>query len=193
MAPLPDVRLSYGPMLIGVFFNMILYGVFVAQALAYYQRYNRADDAWLRFFVGYLFVLETLNTGFDMGMMYQPLILEYGQQLDYFPTGASRLVSCLSPPFLPPFASHFPLRSLPVPPIRDDPCRSPPRPVPSISSPPPPSPPALYSSLRVAQMLTVCNVVFVSRAAALRGALRFLSFVPPLGFPLASCLAEMEA
>ncbi|KAJ6461380.1 hypothetical protein C8R45DRAFT_532599 [Mycena sanguinolenta] len=85
MPPLPNVRLSWGPMLIGVFFNLILYGVFVSQALSYYQRY-RADDAWLRFFVGYLFVLETLNTGFDMGMMYQPLILQYGQKLDYFPT-----------------------------------------------------------------------------------------------------------
>ncbi|KAJ7238119.1 hypothetical protein B0H12DRAFT_100259 [Mycena haematopus] len=83
MAPLPDVHLSYGPMLIGVFFNMILYGVFIAQALTYFQR-CRKDDAWLRYFVGYLFVLETLNTGFDMAIMYQPLILEY--EPDYFPT-----------------------------------------------------------------------------------------------------------
>jgi hypothetical protein len=26
----------------------------------------------------YLFVVETANTGIDMAMMYQPLILEYG-------------------------------------------------------------------------------------------------------------------
>ncbi|KAJ7473493.1 hypothetical protein FB451DRAFT_292990 [Mycena latifolia] len=84
MAPLPDVHLSYGPMLIGVFFNMILYGVFIGQALTYYQLYHK-DGAWMRYFVLYLFVLETLNTGFDMAMMYQPLILQYGQKLDYFP------------------------------------------------------------------------------------------------------------
>ncbi|KAF8209252.1 hypothetical protein K438DRAFT_260411 [Mycena galopus ATCC 62051] len=83
MAPLPDV---YGPMLIGVFINLILYGVFLGQALTYYQRYRRDDDAWLQYFVAYLFVLETLNTGFDMEMMYQPLILQYGHVLDYFPT-----------------------------------------------------------------------------------------------------------
>ncbi|KAJ7627930.1 hypothetical protein DFH06DRAFT_1102828 [Mycena polygramma] len=84
MAPLPDVHLSYGPMLIGVFFNLILYGVFIGQALTYYQIYLK-DGAWMRYFVLYLFVAETLNTGFDMAMMYQPLILEYGQRPDYFP------------------------------------------------------------------------------------------------------------
>ncbi|KAF8209283.1 glycoside hydrolase superfamily [Mycena galopus ATCC 62051] len=49
MAPLPDVSLSYGPMLIGVFINLILYGVrpapfpfpvFLGQALMHYQRYR---------------------------------------------------------------------------------------------------------------------------------------------------------
>lgn len=29
--------------------------------------------------VAYLFVLETANTGLDIGIMYQPLILEYGK------------------------------------------------------------------------------------------------------------------
>ncbi|KAF8167049.1 hypothetical protein K438DRAFT_247458 [Mycena galopus ATCC 62051] len=63
---LPNVELSYGPMLIGVFFNMILYGVLVGQ-------------------VGFLFFVETANTTLDMAMMYQPLILEYGQKLVFFP------------------------------------------------------------------------------------------------------------
>ncbi|KAJ7036178.1 hypothetical protein C8F04DRAFT_489089 [Mycena alexandri] len=102
MAPLPNVQLSYGPMLVGVFFNMILYGVFVGQVLTYYQLY-RKDDAWMRYFVreqigarisprlmhssqvAYLFVLETANTGLDIGIMYQPLILEYGRIPVYFP------------------------------------------------------------------------------------------------------------
>ncbi|KAJ7164532.1 hypothetical protein C8R46DRAFT_1099830 [Mycena filopes] len=84
MAPLPNIQLSYGPMLIGVFFNMILYGVFVGQALTYYQLY-RKDGAWMRYFVLYLFVLETANTALDIGIMYQPLILEYGQKPVDFP------------------------------------------------------------------------------------------------------------
>ncbi|KAJ7060519.1 hypothetical protein C8F01DRAFT_1142959 [Mycena amicta] len=84
MAALPNVELSYGPMLLGVFVNLILYGVFVGQVLSYYKLYHK-DGAWMRYFVLYLLVLETLNTGLDMAMMYQPLILEYGQQLTNFP------------------------------------------------------------------------------------------------------------
>ncbi|KAJ7837635.1 hypothetical protein B0H13DRAFT_1912413 [Mycena leptocephala] len=147
MASLPDVHLAYGPMLIdtlssqpahapeqtlhaGVFFNMILYGVFVGQgpmvlqALTYYQLYRR-DGAWMRYFVRarsesdgaqdtetrtpqvfYLFVVETLNTGFDMAMMYQLLVLQYGQQLDYFPREPIFVVLPLSVSFSAPLSPH---------------------------------------------------------------------------------------
>ncbi|KAJ7494351.1 hypothetical protein B0H11DRAFT_1858136 [Mycena galericulata] len=81
---LPNVQLLFGPMLIGVFFNMILYGVLIGQMLTYFQTYAH-DAAWMRYFVGVLFVLETANTGFDMAFMYQPLILEYGQKPIDFP------------------------------------------------------------------------------------------------------------
>ncbi|KAJ7016102.1 hypothetical protein C8F04DRAFT_1282573 [Mycena alexandri] len=50
--PLPNVQLSYGPMLIVLF----------------------------------LFCIETANTVLDMVLMYQPLILEYGQKPLFFPT-----------------------------------------------------------------------------------------------------------
>ncbi|KAJ6630310.1 hypothetical protein B0H10DRAFT_2207988 [Mycena sp. CBHHK59/15] len=82
--PLPNVQLSFGPMLIGVFFNMILYGVLIVQVLNYYQTYKR-DAAWMRYFVLALFILETSNTGFDMAIMYQPLILEYGSSYATIP------------------------------------------------------------------------------------------------------------
>ncbi|KAJ7062778.1 hypothetical protein C8F01DRAFT_1230376 [Mycena amicta] len=82
--PLPNVQLSYGPMLIGVFVNMILFGVLVGQALTYYQVY-KADARWMKFFVGFLLFIETANTALDMYMMYQPLILEYGQKPKFFP------------------------------------------------------------------------------------------------------------
>ncbi|KAH7870154.1 uncharacterized protein C8R40DRAFT_1018187, partial [Lentinula edodes] len=62
----------YGPMLIGVFLNMILYGM-----LFYFRTYP-LDTIWVRLFVAYLFILETANTAIDMAMMYQPLIAEYG-------------------------------------------------------------------------------------------------------------------
>ncbi|KAJ4481242.1 hypothetical protein J3R30DRAFT_3403464 [Lentinula aciculospora] len=72
----------YGPMLIGVFLNMILYGM-----LFYFRTYT-SDSIWVRLFVAYLLVLETANTAIDMAMMYQPLIAEYGTQqaVMYFPT-----------------------------------------------------------------------------------------------------------
>lgn len=46
----PNVQLLFGPMLIGVFINMILYGVLVVQAWAYYQTYKR-DAIWIKYFV----------------------------------------------------------------------------------------------------------------------------------------------
>ncbi|KAJ7623602.1 hypothetical protein FB45DRAFT_718870, partial [Roridomyces roridus] len=95
--PLPDVRLSYGPLLLGVFFNMILYGVFLSQLLTYNRLFCHPQNAAspdgtlmkrqiISSFIAYLMVLETANTALDMGMLYQPLILEYGQVPSKFPT-----------------------------------------------------------------------------------------------------------
>ncbi|KAJ7061580.1 hypothetical protein C8F01DRAFT_1137804 [Mycena amicta] len=83
--PTVDVQLIYGPLLVGVFFNMILYGVLVAQQLTYYKT-SRKDPLWMRLFVWSVFVVETANTGFDMWIMYQPLILQYGGIPDNLPT-----------------------------------------------------------------------------------------------------------
>ncbi|KAJ7495165.1 hypothetical protein FB451DRAFT_1550725 [Mycena latifolia] len=102
---LPNVQLSYGPMLIGVSFNMICYGVLVGQVLTYYQVYKK-DRLWMRLFVAFLFFVETANTALDMAMMYQPLILKYGQKPVFFPdvfmTGALLILSnsILSNPFI---------------------------------------------------------------------------------------------
>ncbi|KAJ7147782.1 hypothetical protein C8R43DRAFT_1195004 [Mycena crocata] len=66
-APTYDVHLLFGPMLIGVFFNLILFGVLIAQV-------------WSIFFI------EVVNTAFDMSYMYEPLILHYGAFPDNLPT-----------------------------------------------------------------------------------------------------------
>ncbi|KAJ7663208.1 hypothetical protein DFH06DRAFT_1471213 [Mycena polygramma] len=57
-------------MLIGVFLNMILYGVLIGQLY-------KKDPTWIRCFVGFLFFVLTANTGLSIAMLYQPLILEY--------------------------------------------------------------------------------------------------------------------
>ncbi|KAF8629364.1 hypothetical protein AX17_005660 [Amanita inopinata Kibby_2008] len=80
------VTLSYGPMLIGTFVNMILFGILIVQTYFYFTTYKK-DVPWLKYLVLYLFIVETVNTGCDIAMMYQPLILEYGQAeaTKYFP------------------------------------------------------------------------------------------------------------
>ncbi|KAH7883155.1 hypothetical protein F5I97DRAFT_1930737 [Phlebopus sp. FC_14] len=81
------VDLLFGPMLIGVFFNTILYGVLLVQSYIYFQTYKN-DATWMKYFVAFLLLCETLNTGFDMGMIYEPLIIQYAtpSATTYVPT-----------------------------------------------------------------------------------------------------------
>lgn len=81
---MPSVDLTLGPMLIGTFMNMILYGILIVQTLFYIQTYKK-DTTWIKYLVIYLFIAETINTGCDIAMMYQPLILEFGQPPMNFP------------------------------------------------------------------------------------------------------------
>ncbi|KAH8813837.1 hypothetical protein DL96DRAFT_505699 [Flagelloscypha sp. PMI_526] len=70
----------YGPMLVGTFFNLILYGIFVLQAFNYWQTY-KGDHGWLRALVLYLFVAETANSIACIFIPYQPLVLQNGTDL----------------------------------------------------------------------------------------------------------------
>ncbi|KAF8900289.1 hypothetical protein CPB84DRAFT_1779298 [Gymnopilus junonius] len=80
---MPSVSLLFGPLLLGVVVNAILYGLFCLQVCLtqvrsfYYQTYGK-DPKWIRFFVLYLFFLETANTVFDIGLIFEPLVLNYG-------------------------------------------------------------------------------------------------------------------
>ncbi|KIJ39916.1 hypothetical protein M422DRAFT_32518 [Sphaerobolus stellatus SS14] len=55
---------------------MILYGALVVQSFLYYQT-HRKDARWMRYFVLYLVVMETINAAFDMYLIYEPLIQRY--------------------------------------------------------------------------------------------------------------------
>ncbi|KAL4255956.1 DUF6534 domain-containing protein [Pleurotus pulmonarius] len=71
----------FGPMLIGVFLNTILYGFLILQTYTYYQtRKNHRHMPLLDYLVLYLLFMETLNTGFDIALIYEPLILRYGTE-----------------------------------------------------------------------------------------------------------------
>ncbi|KAL4249678.1 hypothetical protein AB1N83_013798 [Pleurotus pulmonarius] len=71
----------FGPMLIGVFFNTMLYGLLIVQTYTYYQtRKNDSKSPCFDYLVLYLLFMETLNTGFDIALIYEPLILRYGTE-----------------------------------------------------------------------------------------------------------------
>ncbi|KAK6977520.1 hypothetical protein R3P38DRAFT_3123411 [Favolaschia claudopus] len=71
------VELLFGPMLIGVALNLMLYGAVVTQTCAYFQRYPN-DLAWIRSLMVYLLIVETVNVVVELGIIYQPLIIQYG-------------------------------------------------------------------------------------------------------------------
>ncbi|KAJ6495168.1 hypothetical protein C8R45DRAFT_986286 [Mycena sanguinolenta] len=82
-----DVHLSYGPLLLGIFVNLILYGILISQQYQYYQDSRRTKDPLLiRILVWAVFVVETANSAFDMAMIYEPLILHFGAAPNKLPT-----------------------------------------------------------------------------------------------------------
>ncbi|KAF8808497.1 hypothetical protein BYT27DRAFT_7189007 [Phlegmacium glaucopus] len=102
MALGPSVELVFGPMLIGTYINMILYGILIVQMYHYYKTYKQ-DSKWIRYFILYLFVMETFNSICDIAMMFQPLIQEFGKPnaLKFFPTMFAAepiVIVCISTP-----------------------------------------------------------------------------------------------
>ncbi|KAJ7884087.1 hypothetical protein B0H14DRAFT_3432501 [Mycena olivaceomarginata] len=71
------VTLLFGPMMIGVMLNLILYGAMFTQMVAYYQRYTQ-DSPWIRYLMLYLLLVETAGTIVECGIIYDPLIFQYG-------------------------------------------------------------------------------------------------------------------
>ncbi|KAF7291427.1 hypothetical protein MIND_01287500 [Mycena indigotica] len=78
--PGPGAELVLGPMLFGVLLSIGLYGVMTAQMFAYYQRFPN-DFRWIRLFMLYLFLAETAVVVAEVGIIYQPLIQEFGSPL----------------------------------------------------------------------------------------------------------------
>jgi len=85
--PGPDPKLVLGPFLLGVMFNIGLEGALVLQFFHYWDTF-RTDKTWVRLFVLYLFILETLNTAFGIAIVWEPFMTEYGTPaaLMFFPT-----------------------------------------------------------------------------------------------------------
>ncbi|KAJ7723288.1 hypothetical protein DFH07DRAFT_1005624 [Mycena maculata] len=72
----PDVILLFGPLLLGVILNSVLYGILLVQAFMYYNRY-KGDRVWFRYLVLYLVIMETANWVCDIGLIFEPLIVRF--------------------------------------------------------------------------------------------------------------------
>ncbi|KAJ7354404.1 hypothetical protein DFH08DRAFT_44245 [Mycena albidolilacea] len=75
----PGVELLFGPLLIGTILSTAVYGIMSVQMFQYYQAYKR-DTRWIRYFMLYLFFAETANLLFEIGIIYEPLIIRYGTE-----------------------------------------------------------------------------------------------------------------
>ncbi|KAF4616823.1 hypothetical protein D9613_008231 [Agrocybe pediades] len=66
------IQRIYGPLELGGFFAMILYGVLLVQIYSYYMTYKSDQRKVL-----YLLIVETIHSALVMGMVYQPLVLDF--------------------------------------------------------------------------------------------------------------------
>ncbi|KDN42715.1 hypothetical protein K437DRAFT_157346 [Tilletiaria anomala UBC 951] len=69
--------LSLGCILIGVMLNIWLYGFSVLQTHLYYTTF-RNDGKWLKIFVAFLFIIDTMNSVFDAHFIYDYLVTNFG-------------------------------------------------------------------------------------------------------------------
>ncbi|KAF8170818.1 hypothetical protein K438DRAFT_1853297 [Mycena galopus ATCC 62051] len=72
------VDLLFGTMLIGVMLNMMLFGSVVTQMFRYFQRFPN-DSVWIRLLMAYLLVVQIANVVIECGIIFEPLIIQYGE------------------------------------------------------------------------------------------------------------------
>ncbi|KAJ7598005.1 hypothetical protein C8J56DRAFT_921534 [Mycena floridula] len=71
----------YGPILVGVFFSTVLYGVNIVQMFTYHEKSSKRDSIWIRGLVLCLFLCITLKTVFNMVAIYRPLVQQFDTDL----------------------------------------------------------------------------------------------------------------
>ncbi|KIP01529.1 hypothetical protein PHLGIDRAFT_131227 [Phlebiopsis gigantea 11061_1 CR5-6] len=70
-------QVLHGPSLMGIFLNVLLYGVMITQTHSYYTNFPK-DPIWIKSFVGILLLADTLNSAFNMAWIYNVLINQFG-------------------------------------------------------------------------------------------------------------------
>ncbi|PPQ97004.1 hypothetical protein CVT26_006441 [Gymnopilus dilepis] len=66
-----------GPLFVGYVFGLILLGIMFMQILLYFTQHKK-DNIWMRIFVATLFVLNILNTTFNLTYLYRTMIVFFG-------------------------------------------------------------------------------------------------------------------
>ncbi|KAI1796818.1 hypothetical protein LXA43DRAFT_1089893 [Ganoderma leucocontextum] len=67
---------TYGAMLLGTFFSLILYGVLLHQTYSY-LRVHSADSRWIKCYVALILSLDTAHSVVVMSMCYSKLVTHY--------------------------------------------------------------------------------------------------------------------
>ncbi|KAG6332851.1 hypothetical protein ID866_6236 [Astraeus odoratus] len=70
-------QVAHGPFLIGVAINIMLYGIMITQTYLYFAAY-KSDRLWMKMFVAFLLLTDTVNTLFDFIYAYQSLVNHFG-------------------------------------------------------------------------------------------------------------------
>ncbi|EKM82089.1 hypothetical protein AGABI1DRAFT_105441 [Agaricus bisporus var. burnettii JB137-S8] len=70
-------EVAHGSILIGTVINILLFGIMIAQVYIYYTSYRR-DTLFLKLYVLALFLVDTINTVFNIVYIYVCLILHFG-------------------------------------------------------------------------------------------------------------------
>ncbi|KAH9933209.1 uncharacterized protein BXZ73DRAFT_101171 [Epithele typhae] len=68
---------TYGPIFIGVVFNVLLYGVTITQTYIYFTTFKK-DRIRMKAFVGLLLLCDTVNCAFDITFLYTALVTNFG-------------------------------------------------------------------------------------------------------------------
>ncbi|KAJ3770145.1 hypothetical protein FB446DRAFT_847223 [Lentinula raphanica] len=71
----PSIIGVYTPIFVGMLLDVFLYGIVVAQIYTYY-RISKSDKLWIKLFVLYLLVAETINSISDIGLIFEPFLLK---------------------------------------------------------------------------------------------------------------------
>ncbi|GJE91842.1 hypothetical protein PsYK624_079930 [Phanerochaete sordida] len=70
-------RVLHGPSLVGIFLNVMLYGVMIAQTHTYYTTFPK-DRVRIKVYVAVLLLADTLNSAFNIAWIYNILINNFG-------------------------------------------------------------------------------------------------------------------